>query len=101
MDTKLYDMSEIKYIGTPKMIAEISDQIDYLVKWEHWDLLDAVLMALRPEECDGAINYCIVMKCLSHRDKLVHFKLFLKRVEQALKNQNQMSLVAAIQNVNI
>lgn len=92
-------MNEIKFKGSPEVIAEISDQIDYLIKWDHLDVLDSVLFVFKPEECDGAINFCLVIKCLPHKDKLKHFKLFLKRAEQALKNQNEMALVSAIQNI--
>lgn len=94
-------MSPIKYIGNTEIVAEISDQVDYLVKWKHFDVLNSVLMVLRPEECDGMINFCLFVKCLPHEKNLPNFKLFQKRAEQALKNQNQMAMVAAIQNINI
>lgn len=92
-------MSDIKFRGSPDMIAEISDQIDYLVQSDQFELLDAVLFIFKPEECDGMINFCIFMKCMNHRDKLPSFRLFAKRAEQALKNQGEMAMVAAIQNI--
>ena len=96
----IIEMDEIKYRSTPEMIVEINVHLDFLIENGYFDLLDAVLLTFRPEECDGKINFCIFMRLLAHKAKLPSFEIFCKRTEQALKNQNEMAMVAAINNVS-